>query len=689
MLQQSKRDARHRASPSTSTVTAMDVDEDNTVPPAVPVRLRHQPVATVSVPTADTHDEDCEEAEDKDYNVLEDDDDVDDTPAYQAAGGKYVIESKLSFRDQLARWAVFFSVPAIALSVLLKILVVYGVTPDLPKDSRTLLQTARCVVTKKIAGGEYFHFGIEEGLSFQLKALKQSVFDNLPNVLRLIVSSDGLPVFKSVNTHVWPISASIFVHEKVARPFTIGVFYGVDKLMKVHEFLADFVTDFRLCSTDGFRCRGRRFTVALHCITADAPARAMLKNVMYHSASNGCERCTVKGVKLSGMTFNGEFHDRRTDETLLDENEDEHRKGNSPLSAIGVKLITHFVLDYMHLVLLGVMRKLLYLWLEGEVGTAAQFRTYRLAAGEIRNVSSRLTLCIETCPKEFARKPRSLASFRMFKATECRTLLLYTGFVAFKCDVIRRDVYKNYLLLACAMRIYLHEVQCKSSLRYKARRWLYEFVDTYRNLYGKEHVVYNVRNLIHLQHDVKQYGNLDKVSAFPFENYLQAFKRMIRHGHNTMQQLVRRLDEQRRHGVQAEELFQSESSKKYLHAHALDLPISLKRYAADVKNQFKAIDYGSVRFSVFSGDSCIRLNDGSVGKVMNILQMYDDSTLIVYRTYEYRRPYFEDPIDSQIIGISKVRHLSVVLRVVEVEECKKAWLLPQQDSNWYIAVNLL
>ena len=415
-----------------------------------------------------------------------------------------------------------------------------------------------------------------------------------------------------------------------------------------------------------------------------------MKNVMGHGAHHGCERCTVVGAKLHGETFNQEDAPRRTDASLLDKKETLHRKGPSPLSEINVNLVTHFVLDYMHLVLLGVTRKLLYLWLEGEKGEKIQTRKYRISQDAVRILSSRFTSFIETCPKEFARKPRSLANFRMFKATELRTILLYTGVVAFKCHVIRKNVYDNFLLLVCAMRIFLSPVYCKDRAYTKhARKALKRFVEHYREIYGAGNVVYNVHNLIHLHSDNKIYGNLDSVSAFPFENYLQAFKRMIRHGHHTMQQLIRRLDEQRRYSVCPEELFQSETKKRYLHEHNFDLPAALARYEAEMKSQYKAIEFGNKRYSVFDADSCIRLNNGSVGKIVNILQMNDGETLLVYREYKYRKSFFNYPMDSEAVGISAVRDLSQYLLVTRVEQCTKSWLMHDNASNQIIVVDLI
>ena len=46
------------------------------------------------------------------------------------------------------------------------------------------------------------------------------------------------------------------------------------------------------------------------------------------------------------------------------------------------------------------------------------------------------------------------------------------------------------------------------------------FVETFEQIYGQYLVSSNIRGLIHLVDDFKQYGPLDNCSAFLFENYL-------------------------------------------------------------------------------------------------------------------------------------------------------------------------
>ena len=69
--------------------------------------------------------------------------------------------------------------------------------------------------------------------------------------------------------------------------------------------------------------------------------------------------------------------------------------------------VKDFVLDYMHLVCLGVTRKLLNLWVNGSIGCRLQYR-------DVEKVSVALENLKQYTPKEFARKPRSLKYLKLW-----------------------------------------------------------------------------------------------------------------------------------------------------------------------------------------------------------------------------------------------------------------------------------
>lgn len=103
------------------------------------------------------------------------------------------------------------------------------------------------------------------------------------------------------------------------------------------------------------------------------------------------------------------------------------------------------------------------------------------------------------------------------------------------------DKYQNFLSLHVAM-ILLSTSKSQENIEY-ANSLLKYFVETFIILYGKQHVSHNVHNLLHICDDVVNFGTLDNFSAFPYENYMQTFKKLIRKSEKPLQQIIFRLNE--------------------------------------------------------------------------------------------------------------------------------------------------
>jgi len=83
----------------------------------------------------------------------------------------------------------------------------------------------------------------------------------------------------------------------------------------------------------------------------------------------------------------------------------------------------------MHLVCLGVVRKILLLWKgSGDYGRI-NVNLQKLPSNVIKLISSRLLLVKKDIPNEFNCKPRRLDDLPRWKATEYRQFLLYTGII--------------------------------------------------------------------------------------------------------------------------------------------------------------------------------------------------------------------------------------------------------------------
>lgn len=90
--------------------------------------------------------------------------------------------------------------------------------------------------------------------------------------------------------------------------------------------------------------------------------------------------------------------------------------------------------------------------------------------------------------------------------------------------ILSKTQYIHFMSFHCAVRI-LCSPELHMSHNNYASDLLQYFVKNFGNLYGQEHVSYNVHNLLHLPQDCKLHGVLDSFSAFQFENYLYQNKK--------------------------------------------------------------------------------------------------------------------------------------------------------------------
>ncbi|KAG5862530.1 hypothetical protein JTB14_027507 [Gonioctena quinquepunctata] len=224
----------------------------------------------------------------------------------------------------------------------------------------------------------------------------------------------------------------------------------------------------------------------------------------------------------------------RTDEQFSTGEYEEYMKGPSPLSELGIGMLSKIPNDYMHSVCLGVMRKLLFLWRSGS-------RLYRFKIEKYCLLEERLVDLKSYWPVEFNRKPRTLKDLEHWKATEFRQFLLYISPLLI--DILpNKQVFCNLMLLKFGLTILLSpNLNSDGYLNNYAKELLHNFVKNAIDIYGKDFCVYNVHSVIHFA----DYGTLNDINCFAFENYLSFLKRSLRKSNNSLQQAVNRIKEGR------------------------------------------------------------------------------------------------------------------------------------------------
>lgn len=569
-------------------------------------------------------------------------------------------DSAEAVRRQLAEWSVQCNIKPSHTKRLLKILKPHF--PSLPLDCRTLVATPINLSVECISGGEYCHVGLEKGI---LHAIENS---SCPvDCIELQVNVDGIPLFNSSSTTLWPILCSV-KNLKWNEPFVVGLFCGRAKPGNAAEFMSKFITDANYLIKNGLTFENKTYSVKIHSFVCDAPARAFLKGIKSHSGYSSCEKCTVYGVHVGKVVFLSCNSPLRTDADFVSMKDENHHVTPCPLSSLNIGFVSQFGLDYMHMACLGVMRRFILYW-KGPVGPLA----VRLGSKSITEISKRLLLFAAHSPIEFARKTRGVDEILRWKATELRQFLLYSG--PFILDgILPSNLYAHFMLLFVGMRI-LSSKHFASLYCDYANDLLVKFVSDSEALYGKEALVYNVHSMIHLAADVKVLGCIEDFSAFRFENKLGHLKKLVRKPQQPIQQICRRLDEQLTFGGTSSSLCTMPVTK-HEHSNGPVLPGNL------FGRQFKQLQTGRFTFSLSDGNNCIMTSNGVPALVKNIIDR-DHVIYLVCSKFRQVTDAFDYPCPSSKLFICKVKSSVTSYFTVKLDDvfCKCIYWSPSLSKD--------
>lgn len=439
---------------------------------------------------------------------------------------------EINFKNKFRHWVISHNISSNAVTQLLKIL--NPIVNFLPLDYRSLMETPRKTPTIKLKNGEMYYFGLANKLLFRMK---QGIKSQSCNKLSIQINIDGIPLFKSSSTEFYPI-LGMCTNLIDNSPFAIAIFCGCGKPDPLDLFLKNFVEEINLLKQNFIEFDNRKFMVDISFILCDAPARAYIKQIVGHTGLHGCEKCTIVGKyenKRVNFAHSTDVFSLREDSDFLNSELNEHIKGRSPLLNADIKLISQVPLDPMHLVFLGVTKRLLLKYLiNGPT-------PYKLSQNIIKEINLKISDMQAYVPSDFTRKPRSFKEVCRWKATEFRMFLLYTVPVLLK-NALNREMYEHFLLFHSAIFILSDSFYIERYLE-EAKKNLKHFVADSQKIYGKDFIVYNVHSLLHLCDEVKLHGDINNFTCFPFENYLGSIKSEVHSKKYCLQQIHRRIEE--------------------------------------------------------------------------------------------------------------------------------------------------
>ncbi|TNN13542.1 transposase domain-containing isoform 2 [Schistosoma japonicum] len=525
--------------------------------------------------------------------------------------------------------------PGISMKMKKRILeIVHRVCPEWPADPRTLLRRAPTECSRKRVGaGMYLHIGLQK----KLKSLLQSDSLITATSLQIQLNIDGLTIYKNSSHQIWPILCRIS-KPLVTDVFVVGVYGGPTKPSNVNQFLADIVDELTTILNNGvFINNSRCVKCSLAAVICDTPARSTVKMVCGHTSRRGCDKCFAQCRRMSNkMVFPVDKHENRTDLSFRMQEDSYHHVGRSAFERLSIDMVKCFPLDYMHLVCLGVVKKICQLWKD-----LATERRYGTHPNVIKLINDNITASWSYIPRDFQRKCRPIGEHNHWKATECKQFLLYIGPCILD-KLLPKLLYEHFMELAFSIYVLCSQPLHITFLEVIGDQ-LVHFVNNFAAIYGEQHVVYNVHGLVHLADDVKQHGILDHFSTFPFENFISRLRRLI-HGS--------------RHGAisAAARVCEMEAVPTTMSNHP-----QLQTDNYDHKKQF-CTSHG-IRISKSQPDCAVIVN-GKPGIITDI----SNNNMLLFRPFKDPKPLFTRPFNSMLINMYICMQVSAEKKYIQLQE---------------------
>uniref|UniRef100_A0A7M5XCB6 Uncharacterized protein n=3 Tax=Clytia hemisphaerica TaxID=252671 RepID=A0A7M5XCB6_9CNID len=363
-----------------------------------------------------------------------------------------------------------------------------------------------------------------------------SSFLNNPFNISFMWNTDGVPLFKSIKSSIWPVFYTInelpFQDRRKKENILIsGLWYG-ETHPNMLLFLPPQFETIKELAYFGTKINDEvTLKSILLCGTLDMPAKASALNFQQFNSFYGCPKCLQSGETVktnkngnvrafpfdeSNPTGPHRTHAGTIKHAIESANSDslvhvKGVKGPSPLILLPEHdIIRGMGIDYMHAVLLGVTKLIMSLWFDGSHKSESYSVYQSLPSIENRLVSLKP-------PNYISRAPRTIKSnLGYWKASEFRSFLLYY-FVPVMSNLLPSIYFEHFYLLAHAVHLLLKSKITPDDI-VTARRFIFLFCSTFDKLYPRRYMTINIHSLNHLPQTVLELGPLYVYSLFSFED---------------------------------------------------------------------------------------------------------------------------------------------------------------------------
>lgn len=368
----------------------------------------------------------------------------------------------------------------------------------------------------------------------QYKKVSQKYYDS--KIISLVACTDSVKLYNSSRKSLWAIHLYLNclkpVHRYLPDNIVVVAFHVGEHKPNMQDFFFPLMTELERISDNGGIIIEKNSTSLsfmpkiTHCC-CDLPAKADVQGTVGHAGHYACGFCMHPGliVKKSEKSkpyvryINRKKNENpRTHGSMIGTYErltasSTHIKGIKTISCmVGAEdfdLVNGFAIDYMHCILLGIMKKMLDLWLNSSNNKHPYYISPKCQVA----LNKRILQLKPT--SDISRKPRPIFERADFKANELRSFLLY--YLRFSLpDLLRKCYIDHFHLLSSACYLLLKEKISWGEVNLAEER-LIRFSNEFEQLYGALNITLNIHLVRHIGSSVRHLGPLWAQSAFGME----------------------------------------------------------------------------------------------------------------------------------------------------------------------------
>lgn len=396
-----------------------------------------------------------------------------------------------------------------------------------PTSPKTILKKSRIIKMGDL--GRCLHYGIESSILKYLSNVKQT-FEYITMTVGAYVMKANAEHHHQYRFFMLLGDISYVGQTKKIPSFVISVFEGNFTSLTIgNKILRPFVIEMIKIRKFGIALdNGTKAKLYLKSFIVDPVANSLLTCTAFPGSAYSCSKCT-QPVKLllrsnqyvpSYPNKKWSITQRQDKDFILCENKYYHM-ALPILFELGIEFHEQIIIDSRHTIFLGIVQKMVNLWLHGEL-------KYRLNEDSLDKIDAMIFEIAFRWNNGEMREIKGIRDIDNWDEYDAQLFL-----VLFSVKLLRKKLPTEYLLhfkkLCLAMIGMLRGLHVKNKTnKIYCDTLLDNFVSDFALLYGEDKIDYNIHNLLHIEHYSFNYKYLEDASGFLFRNILVHFENAIK-----------------------------------------------------------------------------------------------------------------------------------------------------------------